>query len=125
VLVSANPVVGSLATFSTDLAPVSNTLNHSVDNLLAVLDNWSRAIQFRDGLSHVFRGEASITTDVVESLVNRMLGSKTMPAHDLTGVRKQTRAASAAPASPAPASAPTGRPQAKTLTSLLGYLLRP
>jgi virulence factor Mce-like protein len=74
VLAQANPTVASLATFSGALQPVSTILNRSVDNVLAVVENWSRAIQFRDGLSHVFRGEASITPNVLESLVNRLLG---------------------------------------------------
>jgi phospholipid/cholesterol/gamma-HCH transport system substrate-binding protein len=74
VLAQANPTLASLASFSSALRPISRTLDRSVDNILAVVDNWSRAIQFRDGLSHVFRGEASITPDVLQSLVNRLLG---------------------------------------------------
>jgi virulence factor Mce-like protein len=73
VLQHATPVVGNLADFSTDLQPVSATVNKSVDNVLAVLQNWARAIQFRDGLSHVFRGEASITPDLIDGLVNELV----------------------------------------------------
>jgi phospholipid/cholesterol/gamma-HCH transport system substrate-binding protein len=72
VLRRANPVASSLSTLSTALTPVTGTLNHSVDNILAIVENWSRAIQLRDGLSHVFRGEASITTDTLVSLVDRL-----------------------------------------------------
>ncbi|MEA2170804.1 MAG: phospholipid/cholesterol/gamma-HCH transport system substrate-binding protein, partial [Solirubrobacteraceae bacterium] len=42
-----------------DIPGVAKTLNGSIYNVVAVLENWSRAIQYRDGLSHIFRGEAS------------------------------------------------------------------
>jgi hypothetical protein len=73
VLQHATPVVGDLADFSADLQPVSATVDKSVDNVLAVLQNWARAIQFRDGLSHVFRGEASVTPDLIDGLVNELV----------------------------------------------------
>ena len=41
----------------------------SSDNILAVVDNWSKAVQLRDGLSHVFRGEASYSTEAVRTMV--------------------------------------------------------
>jgi phospholipid/cholesterol/gamma-HCH transport system substrate-binding protein len=72
VLQRATPVVGRLAALSRDAVPVSNTLDHSVDNLLAIVQNWSRAIQFRDGLSHVFRGEALVSPETLRSLVERL-----------------------------------------------------
>jgi phospholipid/cholesterol/gamma-HCH transport system substrate-binding protein len=72
VLKTATPVVENLASLSQDLQPVSDTLSKSVDNLLAILQNWSRAIQFRDGLSHVFRGEASASPYTVTSLINQL-----------------------------------------------------
>ena len=40
---------------------MGDTLNGSIDNLLALLDNWAHAIQFRDGIGHVFRGEATLS----------------------------------------------------------------
>jgi phospholipid/cholesterol/gamma-HCH transport system substrate-binding protein len=73
VLRRAAPTAASLASFSTALTPVSDTLNHSVDNILAVIQNWSRAIQFRDGLSHVFRGEAVVTAETLRSIVDRLV----------------------------------------------------
>jgi ABC-type transporter Mla subunit MlaD len=75
VVTQANPVIASLATFSSALVPVSGILNKSVDNLLAIIDNWSRAIQFRDGLGHVFRGEGAVSADSLTSIINRLLGS--------------------------------------------------
>jgi hypothetical protein len=56
----------------TELPPVGGALDKSMDNLLAVLENWSRAIQFRDRLGHVFRGEATIAPDLYESVIGRL-----------------------------------------------------
>jgi phospholipid/cholesterol/gamma-HCH transport system substrate-binding protein len=69
----ATPVVQSLATFSDALQPISDTLDKSVDNLLATLENWARAIQFRDGLSHVFRGEAAVSPETALNLVSELI----------------------------------------------------
>jgi phospholipid/cholesterol/gamma-HCH transport system substrate-binding protein len=72
VLRRADPVARSLASLAPALAPVSHALDHSADNVVAILQNWSRAIQFRDGLSHVFRGEASVSPQYALSLINRL-----------------------------------------------------
>lgn len=55
-----------------EVPPVGGALDKSMDNLLAVLENWSRAIQFRDRLGHIFRGEASIAPDLLESVLRRV-----------------------------------------------------
>jgi phospholipid/cholesterol/gamma-HCH transport system substrate-binding protein len=72
VLRRARPTVKSLAEVSEALVGVSRTLDGSSDNILAILENWSRAIQFRDGLSHVFRGEASFTPEFLQTMVSRL-----------------------------------------------------
>jgi phospholipid/cholesterol/gamma-HCH transport system substrate-binding protein len=72
VVQQATPVVGQLATFSQSFAPISDIVNHSVDNLVAILQNWSRAIQLRDGLSHIFRGEYGFTPQIVTSMINQL-----------------------------------------------------
>jgi len=56
-----------------EVPPVGRALDKSMDNLLAVLENWSRAIQFRDRLGHVFRGEATIAPDLYESVLRRLV----------------------------------------------------
>ncbi|WP_320671857.1 MlaD family protein [Patulibacter defluvii] len=71
VLTRAMPTLKSLATVSAALTPVSDTLLHSANNLVATVENWARAIQFRDGLSHVFRGEASVTLNTLTSVLDR------------------------------------------------------
>jgi len=52
--------------------PVGKALDRSIDNLLATVHNWSRAIQFRDRLGHIFRGEATIAPDLYDSLLDRI-----------------------------------------------------
>jgi phospholipid/cholesterol/gamma-HCH transport system substrate-binding protein len=110
VLRKAAPVLTQVATLSETAKPVSATLERSVDNLVAVVQNWSRAIQFRDGLSHVFRGEALVSPETLRSLVER-LGISLDP-------KKKTRKAKAAPkrlltAAPPPAALAPEKPAAK------------
>jgi virulence factor Mce-like protein len=115
VLVQAVPVVASLASFSTALRPISGILDHSVDNILAIVENWSRAIEFRDGLSHVFRGEASVTPDVLQSLIDRLTHSSSQAPARRHAARPQASGAPQSPGThasgaPAPASGPASGP---------------
>jgi phospholipid/cholesterol/gamma-HCH transport system substrate-binding protein len=74
VLREAVPVLAAVRSLSTGTLPgVGSTLDESTDNILAVLENWSRAIQFSDGLSHIFRGEASIAPDLYRSAIARLV----------------------------------------------------
>jgi phospholipid/cholesterol/gamma-HCH transport system substrate-binding protein len=73
VLREATPTVSALTrVVRDDLPPISSTLDRSLNNTLAVVENWSGAIQFRDGLSHIFRGEASIAPDALVSAITRL-----------------------------------------------------
>lgn len=72
VLRRAAPTAQALAEVSDALTGVSRTLDGSSDNILAILENWSRAIQFRDALGHVFRGEASFSADLLQSAISRL-----------------------------------------------------
>jgi ABC-type transporter Mla subunit MlaD len=75
VLRRAVPVTRTLATLSSSaLPPVTSVLDRSEDNVFAILDNWSRAIQFRDGLGHIFRGSAGVAPDMLDSAIRRALG---------------------------------------------------
>jgi len=76
VLRAATPTVRRLADFSSDVLPLTKALDRSVDNLIATVDNWSRAVQYRDGLSHIFRGEAGMTPQTLESLINGLVPAK-------------------------------------------------
>ena len=99
------PTTADLEALSkTEVPPVGSTLNGSLDNALAAVDNWAHAIQIRDGLGHIFRGEASFSPDNYVSLINRLIPPSKRKQHKDA---KQTPAA-AVPVAPA---APT-QPQA-------------
>lgn len=73
VLEKAKPAVAELeTTASEDLPPVGRIIDRSLYNILATVENWARAIQFRDGLGHVFRGEATVSLDLIVSAVERL-----------------------------------------------------
>lgn len=69
----ARTTAAELKTAANALIPVSATLDDSADNFIGIVENWSRAIQFRDGLSHVFRGEATVSGDLLDSYVQRLI----------------------------------------------------
>jgi phospholipid/cholesterol/gamma-HCH transport system substrate-binding protein len=128
VLRQARPALAAVDSLSTRALPaIGRTIDGSVDNILAVVDNWSRAIQFRDGLSHVFRGEASFTPNTITALINNLLKANlTTPAKPHAGTHRATAAVTSTgvtePASPA-AGAPTRNP--KDVGGLVAAILAP
>jgi phospholipid/cholesterol/gamma-HCH transport system substrate-binding protein len=108
VLAHAVPVAHALQQTVTDAVPVTGILSHSVDNILGIVDNWSRAIEFRDGLSHVFRAEVAVSPDTVNSLLSRYASSV---------AKIPARHPSAARSAPSPGSTPTSQQPASTTTS--------
>lgn len=133
----AEPAARSLAGLATALPPLSRTLDHSADNLLATIENWSQAIQLRDGVSHIFRGEATFSPDLLTSVLDRL--TKPADAHQGSGpapARKGSATggadrpqAPAAPAATPPAAAPENPVKqvaggvGKTVTGILDGLL--
>lgn len=74
VLRAAAPTVEDVRRLAADdLPPITDITDRSIYNIVAVLENWARAIQFRDGLGHIFRGEATVAPDLVNSAVDRLL----------------------------------------------------
>jgi hypothetical protein len=88
-VVDLDPIV------SRKLAPVSDILDHSGDNIVAILANWAHAIQFRDGLSHVFRGEASFSPNTYETFIKAFSQQAGLPVR-----RDRPRPVAARPAPP-------------------------
>lgn len=86
---------------------VGDTLNGSIDNLLALLDNWAHAIQFRDGISHIFRGEGTIAPSEYTRLLANLgiTPASTSAAHVVHSKR------------PASAATPATRPSAPITTA--------
>lgn len=99
VLKAAVPTLRATSTLAKeDLPPVFRTTDRGIDNTLAVIENWAGAIQFRDAASHIFRGEASIAPDALQSIIERMT-----PAAKTAKKAKRTQAKTAATAPPATA----------------------
>ncbi len=74
ILRDATPLSVSLVKASSREIPrTGRILDHSTDNLIATIENWSNAIQFRDRLSHIFRGEASFAPDFYQSLLDNII----------------------------------------------------
>lgn len=81
VLKRAIPTLSQVRETATRQLPgVSSTVEGSIDNTLAVLENWSRAIQYRDGLSHIFRGEGSFERNAADSAVERLMAPQNLRA---------------------------------------------
>ncbi|WP_354700079.1 hypothetical protein DSM112329_00342 [Paraconexibacter sp. AEG42_29] len=131
------PTLRALAQTANDLAPVSKILDQSTENLFATVENWSRAVQLRDGLSHVFRAEASVSPKTFDYALNRLVGNpsprKRKKSSPKTAAVKQQASAPSAAAAPTPAApAPMKTPQLKlpdisktvndTVDGLLGVL---
>lgn len=98
VLQQALPTVRSLAQFSTSLRPVSEILDVSVDDLLAVLEGWGRAIQGRDRHSHIFHGRATFSPEVIRGILATALPATTKAKRRRTTGRPGTGTADRAPA---------------------------
>jgi ABC-type transporter Mla subunit MlaD len=80
-------------TSSQDLPVVSEIGDRAIDNALAVVGNWAGAIQYRDRLSHIFRGEASVGLDTVVSLLERVeRGAGSSPAEARASARRVAKA---------------------------------
>jgi len=126
----ATPTLSALSRFSTSLAPVTRTLGLTAVDLMATLQGWSRAIQARDGISHMFRAKVVMNPESFNSIVNRLTGpskkkqkaparkkpalNELLPA--LTGERPATSEQPAKPAAPA-------NPVGRTVDALLDFLL--
>lgn len=72
VLRRAVGAVGALAEFGERSGPLTRAVDVSIDDTLATLEGWARAIQLRDGLSHSFRAKASVSADTLRTLVSRL-----------------------------------------------------
>jgi phospholipid/cholesterol/gamma-HCH transport system substrate-binding protein len=108
VLQHTAPVTRSLAAFTGSTPQLLNTLGQNVDQLMAILQGWSRAIQVRDGLSHFFRAKVNFTVDTLRnavSLLTQLLPSQA--AHQKRAVPGPVLGHPTAPSQPAPASAPS------------------
>lgn len=100
----AVPTVRSLAQLAPAARPLTDALDRSANNLVGTVENWSQAIQLRDGLSHIFRGEAAYSPDAVAAAIDRLnkpvSGQTTRKRHPAAKPSAQAPAATAKPALP-------------------------
>ncbi|WP_026910542.1 MlaD family protein [Patulibacter minatonensis] len=71
----ATPVLGQLSTTATALKPVTRTLDKSASNIIGTVYNWAHAVQFGDAASKIFRGEAAISPDILNTIIRRAEGT--------------------------------------------------
>jgi virulence factor Mce-like protein len=131
-ITQALPTVNALAHIATIANPLTYWLGSSVADVLGLMNGWTRAIQFRDGLGHVFHAELGISPSVIVNLAKLGLTSHKSSAKTAarsgaqpTGgtVAPSSSPSSAAPASPAPAPAPAApNPVSGLLQKLTGLL---
>lgn len=111
------------------LIPVSATLDDSADNIIAIVENWSRAIQFRDGLSHIFRGEATVTANLLTGYIDRLakadqarVSKAPAPPKARPAAVAKPPATSARPHDPGPTPAPLPKMAEKVTDTVKGIL---
>lgn len=137
----ANPALRSLATLGRALVPLTDTLDRSAYNLLAVVHNWARAIQFRDGVGHVFNAAVTITPETLHEMVRRLTGNdpetkrqrepskrseepaRPAPSRREDGAPPQARGVT--PERPADPAQPRSGQGSNTVSEVLDFLLRP
>jgi ABC-type transporter Mla subunit MlaD len=83
VISRAVPTLKSFAAFAAGSQKATQALGASTPDLLGVLEGWGRAIQGRDGLSHVFHGQVSLGANALETLLDAIRAE--------TGPRKHGR----------------------------------
>jgi len=76
----ARPTVQAIAGLSSAARPLTKIFNPTIDDLLGLMEGWSRSIQLRDGIGHYFRADAVVSRDLLDSFVSQ-----------LSPVRKQRR----------------------------------
>jgi len=114
VLRSAVPTASAVKGLAADdLPPVLDTSDRSINNTLAVLDNWADAIQYRDRLGHIFRGEASFAPDLLQSAIERLTPT---PAKRRPSGTKQPAAPRPSGGGSAPAPAKPSLPKVPEIT---------
>jgi hypothetical protein len=121
------PTVTSLARIAQLAKPLTYWLGLSVQDLLGLMNGWDRAIQYRDGLGHVFHAEIGISPSIVVNLTKAfgLAADKGAKGAALvrSGARSNPAAAPQTPSAAAPAaSGALGKGVSALLKSLSGVL---
>jgi phospholipid/cholesterol/gamma-HCH transport system substrate-binding protein len=105
VIARLRPTAVSLAGLGVDANALTNSLDLGAADILGTLENWARAIQSRDGLSHEFR----VSTELTPTLIKALMPLISASGHVATGAAPPTRRrapSTSGAASQSPAAAP-------------------
>jgi phospholipid/cholesterol/gamma-HCH transport system substrate-binding protein len=138
------PTLHSLGNLALSAKPLTYWANASVVDLIALLQGWDRAIQFRDGLGHIFHTSVALDPSLIVNLAKhgspatgnlatrqpqapppRGAGvpATTTPHHTMQGSVPAGARATPQSSSPPAATVQTPPPTKNPLASLLDYLL--
>jgi phospholipid/cholesterol/gamma-HCH transport system substrate-binding protein len=73
---TAVPTIASLQRIAQLAQPLSAWLGLSAQDIIGIMNGWSRAIQFRDGVSHVFNANLYLDPNIVLNIADQ--GSSTL-----------------------------------------------
>jgi phospholipid/cholesterol/gamma-HCH transport system substrate-binding protein len=122
VLAAAAPTLASGASLFGQSPAVMSAFDHGgIDDLLGFMEGWARAIQTRDGISHVFRGRVLIGADAMNHLLESLSPPKTAhrPHHAAKPSVAPTASTPSQPATPVtPGQKPVTLPGGITLPTL-------
>jgi phospholipid/cholesterol/gamma-HCH transport system substrate-binding protein len=68
---AAVPTLASLQNLAKLGRPGSDWLGLSANDLVSIIANWSKAVQYRDGIGHVFGGEIYLDPQIVLGVANK------------------------------------------------------
>lgn len=105
----AVPTASALDAFAGIAVPLTRTLNFSIDDLMTTLLGWDRAIQRRDGVSHMFRAKVAFSVDSLRNIIARLTQSPSTRKVAKRAPAKRPTSKEAAPAKPV-APATLGKP---------------
>src|SRR5262249_36886937 len=71
ILKETAPTVSALSNLAKLSQPLSAWLGLSSHDAFNIFDNWTHAIQFRDGISHVFYGDFYLNPEIVLTAANQ------------------------------------------------------
>jgi phospholipid/cholesterol/gamma-HCH transport system substrate-binding protein len=72
------PTVRQLADFAGVARPLTRAAGLSIDDLLGIIWGWSHAIQYRDGLGHIFHAKVALSPQIIYDLA-RFGGVRPLP----------------------------------------------
>jgi phospholipid/cholesterol/gamma-HCH transport system substrate-binding protein len=123
----ARPTVAALSALAAAAPPLTSSLGTGIDDILGFVQGWARAIQTRDGISHLFSGHIALTPESINSAVRRLAAQQQTPPRKRRKFRE--RRPSPVPSTQRPATsghapkAPTPKQALQDTLGVVGKLL--